>query len=193
MDRAHQQVRLAVESGQLKKLDGTIPCVDCAKPATAYDHRDYALPLEVAPVCGACNLKRGMAKNHPNAGAILARRAAVEKERKRRDEIALSVGKSLTLFRDAMRISLRDLSKISGIPHQTLANLENGTSLNEFALVVAIKALREEATRLIKISDALFEQSEVWATSFSSPVQDFFKADLLGKTVLDWEPGKDAA
>ena len=36
-------------------------CSDCGKPATEYEHRYYALPLEVEPVCTSCNLKRGPA------------------------------------------------------------------------------------------------------------------------------------
>jgi len=54
-DRAHAQVFWAKRSGRLALLDGAIPCEDCGQPATAYDHRDYARPLEVAPVCARCN------------------------------------------------------------------------------------------------------------------------------------------
>jgi len=36
-------------------------CVDCGKPAKAYDHRFYSMPAEVEPVCHACNHKRGPA------------------------------------------------------------------------------------------------------------------------------------
>lgn len=36
-------------------------CVDCGKPATCYDHRYYGMPLEVDPVCVACNTNRGPA------------------------------------------------------------------------------------------------------------------------------------
>ena len=36
-------------------------CVDCGKPATAYEHRDYNLPLDVVPTCRPCNAKRGYA------------------------------------------------------------------------------------------------------------------------------------
>jgi len=34
-------------------------CADCGKPAKEYDHRYYGLPLEVEPVCIACNQRRG--------------------------------------------------------------------------------------------------------------------------------------
>jgi hypothetical protein len=36
-------------------------CVDCGKTAQVYDHRDYGRPLDVVPVCRACNAKRGTA------------------------------------------------------------------------------------------------------------------------------------
>lgn len=48
-------------------LDGVLPpasdlqCVDCGHQAAHYDHRDYNRPLDVAPVCCSCNLKRGPA------------------------------------------------------------------------------------------------------------------------------------
>ena len=38
------------------------PCVDCARPAECYDHRDYGQPLKVEPVCFSCNVVRGHAK-----------------------------------------------------------------------------------------------------------------------------------
>jgi hypothetical protein len=40
-------------------------CVDCGQPAECYDHRDYTKPLDVAPVCKACNVNRGHAVNLP--------------------------------------------------------------------------------------------------------------------------------
>ena len=57
-------VALAVNSGILPKLDGSINCVDCGKIATDYEHRDYMKPLEVDPVCRKCNIRRGRALNH---------------------------------------------------------------------------------------------------------------------------------
>ena len=39
-------------------------CVDCERPATVYDHRDYSKPLAVEPVCRSCNVMRGPAA-HP--------------------------------------------------------------------------------------------------------------------------------
>jgi hypothetical protein len=47
----------------------TFQCVDCGKPATAYDHRDYFRPLDVEPVCTRCNFHRGSAVQL-QAGAI---------------------------------------------------------------------------------------------------------------------------
>ena len=39
-----------------------LTCVDCGSSAHDYDHRDYSKPLDVQPVCRACNFKRGPAK-----------------------------------------------------------------------------------------------------------------------------------
>lgn len=60
---AHRFVSVAVFNGDLPKLDGSVPCVDCRKPADEYDHRDYKRPLEVEPVCRACNQARGPGLN----------------------------------------------------------------------------------------------------------------------------------
>ena len=62
--RAQQIICRAIKDGQLPNLKTeTIMCVDCkVRPAKHYEHRDYAKPLEVAPVCQGCNLKRGPAK-----------------------------------------------------------------------------------------------------------------------------------
>ena len=59
--KAQASVSKAIGLGQLKRLDGSILCVDCGKPAAHYDHRDYKRPLEVEPVCRSCNRKRGPA------------------------------------------------------------------------------------------------------------------------------------
>lgn len=56
---AHQYVSIALRNGDLPKLDGSIACEDCGQPACEYDHRDYKKPMEVAPVCRACNQARG--------------------------------------------------------------------------------------------------------------------------------------
>lgn len=54
------KVRTAVRNGVLPKPT-TLKCADCGKPADRYDHRDYGKPLQVSPVCGSCNGKRGPA------------------------------------------------------------------------------------------------------------------------------------
>lgn len=61
--KASAAVARAVKKGDLKKLDGSIMCVDCGNPARDYDHRDYAKPLDVDPVCRSCNSKRGTGEN----------------------------------------------------------------------------------------------------------------------------------
>ena len=57
--QARLAVQRAVGSGDLPKLDGSVACVDCGKPARNYDHRDYRKPLDVDPVCVSCNKQRG--------------------------------------------------------------------------------------------------------------------------------------
>ena len=60
--RAHKLVNDAVHSGLLPNLKAVyIQCYDCFKKAMYWDHRDYRLPLDVHPVCGHCNAKRGPA------------------------------------------------------------------------------------------------------------------------------------
>lgn len=39
------------KAGLLPWLNGSVPCVDCGSPAKHYDHRDYAHPDCVDPVC----------------------------------------------------------------------------------------------------------------------------------------------
>lgn len=53
-----------IREGRLPKAS-QLTCVDCGQPARDYDHRDYAKPLDVQPVCRSCNRKRGPAANHP--------------------------------------------------------------------------------------------------------------------------------
>jgi hypothetical protein len=59
--RASHIVSKAVRAGKLPRLDGLIPCRDCGRPARCYDHRAYARPLDVVPVCISCNKLRGPA------------------------------------------------------------------------------------------------------------------------------------
>lgn len=57
---AHQMVSLAIRLGFLPPIAQCV-CVDCGAPAKHYDHRDYSKPLDVEPVCHACNVRRGPA------------------------------------------------------------------------------------------------------------------------------------
>lgn len=58
---AHTAVARAVRKGELP-LAKSCQCADCGRVAEQYDHRDYARPLDVQPVCRSCNFKRGPAK-----------------------------------------------------------------------------------------------------------------------------------
>jgi hypothetical protein len=60
---AIRAVANAVRVGVLPRLkDSAIICVDCRKrTAAVYEHRDYAKPLTVEPVCQLCNCRRGPA------------------------------------------------------------------------------------------------------------------------------------
>lgn len=60
--RAMGAVRAAMLRGDLVPAR-KFKCVDCGKPAYAYDHRRYSRPLEVDPVCRSCNFWRGPAKD----------------------------------------------------------------------------------------------------------------------------------
>jgi hypothetical protein len=53
-------VNRAIKDGKLPAASN-MKCVDCGNPAQVYDHRDYAKPLEIEPVCKSCNRKRGSA------------------------------------------------------------------------------------------------------------------------------------
>lgn len=54
------QVAQAIRRGLLPHPKG-LTCADCGGAAVEYDHRDYNRPLDVAPVCRRCNLRRGKA------------------------------------------------------------------------------------------------------------------------------------
>jgi hypothetical protein len=73
---AHRYVAVAIYNGDLPRLDGGIKCSDCESPAKEYDHRDYKKPLEVEPVCMACNAARGPGINRgtERKGPTLANR-----------------------------------------------------------------------------------------------------------------------
>lgn len=58
----HSAVSRAVKAGVLPDLScGEYACTDCGAVACQYDHRDYARPLDVEPVCRGCNYRRGSA------------------------------------------------------------------------------------------------------------------------------------
>lgn len=77
---AMQMVSAAKSRGILPALDGTIACNDCGQPATKYEHRDYARPLDVEPVCGSCNAKRGTA-SWPTADMFVFKKVAAMRAR----------------------------------------------------------------------------------------------------------------
>lgn len=56
--RCHGLVARLIRLGALD-LPQTLKCVDCGAQAKNYDHRNYAHPLDVVPVCHGCNLRRG--------------------------------------------------------------------------------------------------------------------------------------
>jgi DNA-directed RNA polymerase subunit RPC12/RpoP len=59
-DRATADVTNAIKRGHMKRASEYV-CVDCGTQARDWDHRDYAKPMDVEPVCRSCNLKRGIA------------------------------------------------------------------------------------------------------------------------------------
>lgn len=75
--KAHTLVAAAIRKGVLPKLDGSIACADCGCAAKEYDHRDYARPLDVEPVCIKCNRRRGTAK-WPKAGDYVFAKVTTE-------------------------------------------------------------------------------------------------------------------
>lgn len=60
IERAMRAVAKAIRTGAIPRAN-TLYCVDCGRFAWGYDHRDYARPLDVQPVCRRCNIKRGPA------------------------------------------------------------------------------------------------------------------------------------
>jgi hypothetical protein len=61
MTAASAAVAKAIKRGELTPANQNF-CVDCGKQARDYDHRDYAKPLDVVPVCRSCNKLRGPGK-----------------------------------------------------------------------------------------------------------------------------------
>jgi hypothetical protein len=61
-NRAYVAVRKAVAAGNLPNLKDTeVACADCSRRARFWEHRDYFAPLDVDPICGGCNTRRGPA------------------------------------------------------------------------------------------------------------------------------------
>lgn len=60
-------VAKAIKHGLLKR-PAELKCVDCSNAAEVYDHRNYSKPLEVEPVCRACNINRGHANDYEQLG-----------------------------------------------------------------------------------------------------------------------------
>lgn len=64
--RAYIAVNAAMYRGEIP-FPHTLKCVDCGATDETrqiqYDHRRYSKPLDVDPVCGGCNLRRGHAKD----------------------------------------------------------------------------------------------------------------------------------
>ena len=57
--KAGASVGAAILRGELPRLDGSVACADCGRPAKHYEHRDYNKQLDVVQVCQSCNIKRG--------------------------------------------------------------------------------------------------------------------------------------
>lgn len=64
-------VSKAVRAGELPRPSELL-CMDCGRPASQYDHRDYTKPLHVQPVCRSCNVMRGPADVWPDVPAEAA-------------------------------------------------------------------------------------------------------------------------
>lgn len=76
--RAIAAVQRAKVRGELPYLPDGTPCVDCGAEAMVYDHREYAKPLDVEPVCISCNKLRGPAID---SGALLPHPSEIERSR----------------------------------------------------------------------------------------------------------------
>lgn len=59
--KASTVLRNAINKGKAPAMAPETLCVDCGAKATDFDHRDYTKPLDVEPVCRACNIRRGPA------------------------------------------------------------------------------------------------------------------------------------
>jgi hypothetical protein len=80
---AHAYVTTAIYNGDLPKLDGSIKCADCDAPAAEYDHRDYKKPMDVEPVCRACNQSRGPGLHRDPSETAQPRQSILRRYRER--------------------------------------------------------------------------------------------------------------
>lgn len=60
--RANGVVAKAVREGRLRPIR-ECACAECGKPAYGYDHRYYAEPLRVRPLCRSCGYHAGPARD----------------------------------------------------------------------------------------------------------------------------------
>lgn len=98
--RAQEQVRLAVQAGQIPDLKKeVVKCTDCDKRARSYDHRLYAAPLVVEPVCIGHNTARGFAIDQTFKDAITGEPRTVEDYRTERcKRVRLPVDRIISAF-----------------------------------------------------------------------------------------------
>lgn len=97
-DTAMALVAGAIRAGELPHPRG-LKCADCAGPAIEYDHRDYGRPLDVAPVCRSCNLRRGPGK--PIDGGlqrVVARGFAPYRLRSNAERVLVLIGADPAVF-----------------------------------------------------------------------------------------------
>ena len=135
--RALYAVTVAVATGVLPSLrSGALPCKDCGRSATQYDHRDYAKPLEVEPVCGRCNLKRSAAK-----GIVWRERSAYRRREReiRREELWFSIKE----FAAAVKFRSRTI-------YQAIRECET----------VAVKIAAVKIAGAVRVPRAVFERFE---------------------------------
>lgn len=115
-------------------------CVDCGDPATDYDHRDYNKPLEVEPVCHACNMKRG--KGVAFAPVIVSRGKPVRLPAEQKNRIAH--------YRKLARISQVELAAALGVTQGCISSW--GNDRNEPGLQHIKQILAAVRQRGIQIS-----------------------------------------
>jgi len=119
---AHAAVARAIDEGQLPALVANgkttgVPCADCGKPSTEYDHRDYFEQLKVEPTCHSCNLKRGIPLETLRKMGISGSKLRVLRDG--------CVGIVRTL-RTRLKMTQRELAAALEIDAQTVSRWERG-------------------------------------------------------------------